>query len=69
MSARYNDEESGSFGSTADWWRVDVSAVYSISAKLEFYGRLENLFDEEYQQVFGYGTPGLSALVGFRYRR
>lgn len=69
LSARYNDEESGSFGSTADWWRVDVSAVYSISAKLEFYGRLENLFDEEYQQVFGYGTPGLSALVGFRYRR
>ena len=68
LSARFNDEELDSFGTTADWWRVDASAIYTVSDRLEFYGRLENLFDEEYQQVFGYGTPGFSALAGVRFQ-
>lgn len=68
LSARYNDEEFDTFGTAAHWWRVDLAATYAVSEKLELYGRIENLFDEDYQQVFGYGTPGLSAIGGFRYR-
>lgn len=68
LSARFNDEELDSFGTTADWWRVDASATYTVSDRLEFYGRLENLFDEDYQQVFGYGTPGFSVLAGVRFQ-
>ena len=29
---------------------------------------IENLTDEGYQQVFGYGEPGRSAYVGLRLR-
>ena len=36
--------------------------------RLQFYARIENVFDEEYQQVIGYGTPGLSGHVGAQWR-
>ena len=29
---------------------------------------VENLFDEEYQQILGYGTPDLSGYLGIRLR-
>ena len=32
----------------------------------ELYLRIENLLDEEYQQVFGYGTPERSGFIGLR---
>jgi vitamin B12 transporter len=37
-----------------------------VSAAVEIYGRIENLFDENYQQISGFGTPGLSAYAGVR---
>ncbi len=69
LTARYNDEEQDPSGVVGDWWRIDLSATYTATENLELYGRIENLFDEEYQQVLGYGTPGLSASVGVRWRR
>ena len=65
---QYNDEEvNDSFGNiTASWTRADVTAAYDINEKLEVYGRIENLTDEDYQQVRGFGTPGLSGKVGIR---
>jgi len=29
---------------------------------------LKNLLDKDYQQIFGYGTPGRSGNIGLRYR-
>ena len=69
MTARYNDEEQDPSGVVDDWWRIDLSATYAATENIELYGRIENLLDEEYQQVLGYGTPGLSASVGVRWRR
>jgi vitamin B12 transporter len=51
------------------WTRTDLSAGYEFMPGLEVYGRIENLFDIHYQQIGGYGTPGLSGLVGFRIRK
>ncbi|SDD40751.1 TonB-dependent receptor plug domain-containing protein [Kordiimonas lacus] len=50
------------------WTRVDLSAAYKLTDTIELFGRVDNLFDEEYQQVLGYGTPGISAYVGVRAR-
>jgi len=33
---------------------------------LRFYTRIENLFDVQYEEVFGFGTPGLSFYGGLK---
>lgn len=66
---RYNGDEANTNGTTLDGWtRVDLTGSYDLSDTIELYGRLENLFDEEYQQILGYGTPGISGSVGIRLR-
>ena len=66
---RYNGEEPNNATSTVDsWTRVDVTGSYDLNETEELFGRVENLFDEEYQQILGYGTPDLSGYVGIRLR-
>ena len=68
---RYNGSETNSSTdpTTVDsWLRVDVTGRYALSERVEIYGRIENLFDEDYQQILGYGTPGLSGSLGIRLR-
>ena len=43
---------------------VNLAGSYPISEQLELTGRIENLFDEDYEEVSGYGTPGIAGYVG-----
>ena len=45
---------------------VNLSARYRLNPHLEIYGRVENLFDEFYEEAWSYATPGLSAYAGIR---
>jgi vitamin B12 transporter len=45
---------------------VSLMARYDLSRSIGFFARVENLFNARYQEVFGYGTPGLSAFGGVR---
>ncbi|MEM9622378.1 MAG: TonB-dependent receptor, partial [Pseudomonadota bacterium] len=63
---RYNDEEADANGEVASWTRVDVSANYRISNQLSAFMRVENLLEEDYQQILGYGTPDLAVFGGVR---
>lgn len=66
---RYNDVEPDRSARKVDsWTRVDVTGSYDLSETLEVFGRIENLSDEEYQQILGYGTPDLSGSIGIRLR-
>lgn len=47
---------------------ADIRAGFEISERLELYGRVTNLFDEQYQTVLNYGQPGRQAFVGLRVR-
>jgi vitamin B12 transporter len=70
LAVRYNGGQSDGFGPPVPaWTRTDLAASMEIQPGLEFYGRIENLLDEEYQQVGGYGTPGTSGVVGVRVRK
>lgn len=69
LSARYNGDEADARGTVSAWTRVDASAQYALNDNVEFYGRVENLFDIHYQEIFGYGTPGRSTYAGVRFRR
>ena len=66
---RYNGEEQNGATTEVDaWTRVDLAGAYDVSDQVELFGRIENLFDEEYQQILGYGTPDLSGYLGIRLR-
>ncbi|NNU14738.1 TonB-dependent receptor [Parvularcula sp. ZS-1/3] len=68
VSARYNGEETDNFGTVDAWTRLDISLRYELSDVVELYARGENLTDTDYQEVFGYGTPGRSGTAGIRVR-
>ena len=69
MSITHNGNELDTTGITLDaWTRVDLRLAYQLTDTLELFGRVDNLLDEAYQQVAGYGTPGISAYGGVRAR-
>ena len=47
---------------------ADIRASYGITELLEIFGRIENLFDEEYETVYRYGQPGRAVFGGVRFR-
>lgn len=47
---------------------ADLSGSYAVSDGFELTGRVENLADERFQEVLGYGEPGRTVYVGFRIR-
>ena len=47
-----------------DYERVDLSLDYRATKWLRPYLRLENLFDQDYSEIPGFTSPGLSAAVG-----
>jgi vitamin B12 transporter len=54
--------------STDAYTLVDLRATYPVGAGLEVFGRVENLFDEDYETVPDYGVAGRAALAGLRAR-
>ena len=66
---RYNGDEANTNGTTLDGWtRVDLTGRYALNESVELYGRVENLFDEEYETVYRYGQPGRAVFGGVRFR-
>jgi vitamin B12 transporter len=47
---------------------ADLAGAYRVNAHVTLTARVENLADERYQEVFGYGEPGRAAYVGVRLR-
>lgn len=45
---------------------VDLRAAFELVEGIELFGRVENLFDADYQTAAGYGSPGRGAFVGVR---
>ena len=69
LLVRYNGAEQNTDGTTLDsWTRVDLTGRYQLNEHFELFGRVENLFDADYQQVLGYGTPRISGSIGVRAR-
>ena len=52
------------------YFKVNVALTYKLIEKerytLELFGRAENLFDEDYEEVYGFETPGIAAFGGVR---
>ncbi len=45
---------------------VDLSTNYKFSDAVTIYGRLDNLFGKDYEEVYAYGEPGMSLYGGVK---
>ncbi|MEW6996472.1 TonB-dependent receptor plug domain-containing protein [Colwelliaceae bacterium BS250] len=46
---------------------VSINGSYRFTDNFQAYARVENALDEDYEEVFGYQTPGSNVYVGLRY--
>ncbi|MEM9387323.1 MAG: TonB-dependent receptor [Pseudomonadota bacterium] len=47
---------------------VNLHVRFQVIDSLQVYARVENLFDEDYEEIISYATPGAAVYAGFRYR-
>ncbi len=45
---------------------LDLRAAYPVNETFEFYGRVENAFDDDYETTRNYGSPGRGLYAGVR---
>ena len=45
---------------------LDLTARWPVAERVELFGRIENVWDEQYQTAAGYASPGRGAFVGVR---
>jgi vitamin B12 transporter len=48
------------------YWLLDLTVHYKITPSTSLFARGTNLLDEEYEQVYGYQTPGRAGYLGIR---
>lgn len=51
-----------------DYVLVNLNADMKLSDRIDLFGRVENLADENYEDVFSFETPGRSFIIGARAR-
>jgi vitamin B12 transporter len=49
-----------------DYWLVNAALSYKLQPGVELFGRVENLFDQRYQEVFGFQAAPIMAFAGFK---
>ena len=49
-----------------DYTLINIAAHYDLFDFLQLTGRIENLLDVEYEEIFGFGRPSLSGYTGLR---
>ncbi|MGI9403533.1 MAG: TonB-dependent receptor plug domain-containing protein [Hyphomicrobium sp.] len=48
------------------YWLGTIAASYEIMPGVEMFGRVENLFDDDYQEIFGFEAAQIAAYAGVR---
>jgi vitamin B12 transporter len=46
---------------------VNLGGSYKLQPGVEMFGRVENLLNQKYQEIYGYNTPGATAFAGMRF--
>jgi vitamin B12 transporter len=53
-------------GTLDSYGLVNLAGRYLVAENLELYAKVDNLFDEYYEEAWSYATPGLSGYFGVR---
>ena len=49
------------------YWLINATASYKLQPGVEVFGRVQNILDQQYQEVFGYNaTAGTTAFAGVK---
>jgi len=67
ISLLYNGDEVDPRGEVSDWFRSDLNFSRNISDKTKVYFKVKNIFDEKYQDIYGYGTEERSYSIGINF--
>jgi vitamin B12 transporter len=68
LNARLSHGSVDTLGAAMDDYQVvDINARYQFTNGVSLYGRVENLFDEQYEEIPTYNSSGLAAYAGVRY--
>jgi vitamin B12 transporter len=68
LTVRAEGDQDDSGGVRDGFVTANLNGAYQLTDNVALTARVENLADERYQQVLGYGEPGRSAYVGVRLR-
>jgi len=49
-----------------DYWLATIAARYKLRPGVEIFGRVENVFDADYQEVYGFETAGIAGFAGLK---
>ncbi len=68
VADNYDAQYFGTFATAKlpDYVTVDLAAQYDLTDNVVLTGRITNLFDEEYSDVWGYASRGRAAYIGLR---
>ncbi len=64
VGSRFNDSTNLQSMRAFDVW--NISANYDVTNRVQTYVRVDNIFDEKYEEVLLFGTPVRSIFVGLR---
>ncbi|MCF8076651.1 MAG: TonB-dependent receptor [Desulfotignum sp.] len=62
------DKDGNAIGTLDDYTVVNLSGSCDISDRFQIFARVDNLFDNYYEDAFSYATPGLSGYIGLKWR-
>ncbi len=64
--ARQDFDAIGNIVTLSDYITLNLSGAYDLSDSWQVFGRVDNLTDSDYEEVFGFATPGVSGYAGLR---
>ena len=59
-------DDAGNFTKLDGYETLTLRAAYDVTDMVQLYGRVENVWDEDYQTAAGYATRGRAAFIGAR---
>ncbi|MBO9501281.1 TonB-dependent receptor [Brevundimonas sp. A19_0] len=68
LTVRAESDQPDSGGTRDGFVTADLFGSWALTPDIELTGRIDNLADERFQRVLGYGEPGRTVAVGVRLR-
>ena len=62
----YNGREKDTRVNLEEWIRADLTFIQNLKNDLVFFTKIKNIFNESYQDIYGYGTEGTSVYLGVK---
>ncbi|WP_232367199.1 TonB-dependent receptor plug domain-containing protein [Desulfocicer vacuolatum] len=61
-----NDKNGNAVGTLDSYTLVNLAASWTVNSHVQLFGRVDNLFDEFYEEAFSYAQAGVSAYAGIK---